>query len=125
MEENGILWPSKSIVVSLGQDLLATILLLMTVASIGVHSSTWRGSIRVAEEGTNYPIVLDAKAIRVNPTLGKTSASGTVFDTVVNLRSDSNRVGGKPVRVAVSRFAYVSLNGQNAAARGRNRHLPD
>ncbi len=125
MEDDGILWPSKSIVVSLGQDLLATILLLMTVASIGFHSSTWRGSTQVTEKGANCPIVLDAKSISVNPTLRTTSASGTVIETVINRRVDSNTVSGKPVRVAVSRSAYVSLNGQDTAAKGRNRRLPD
>ncbi len=125
MEDNGTLWPSSSIVVSLGQDLLATILLLMTVTSIGFHSSESRGSIKVTEKGANTPIVLDARSNRVNPTIRTTSASGTAIENVVNLRVDSNRVSVKPVRLAVSRSAYVTLSEQDTAAKGRNHRLPD
>lgn len=67
MEDAGVLWPSHTVVVSLGQDLIATILLLMTVSSVGFHSGTQRGNIWVAEEGPGCLTVLDARIDGENP----------------------------------------------------------
>lgn len=65
MEDTGVLWPSHSVVVSLGQDLLATILLLMTVSSVGFHSGILRGNIWIANESARSLTLLDARINRV------------------------------------------------------------
>lgn len=120
VEDSGILWPSPSVVVSLGQDFLATILLLMAVTSIALHSGTMRGSIRVADEGFTRVIVQDGKTNLVSPTFTAVSDSRTVIETRTNLRVASVKAGRKPVLVApphYGRFAYASLNRKNGVAK--------
>ncbi len=69
MKDSGVLWPSRSVLVCLGQDLLATVLILMAVSSVGLQPGSPGGSVWVADEGANSLTVLDAKTNRVITTL--------------------------------------------------------